>query len=50
MIWTADLDETDGSRLLTEALTAQIEAVFTDETSLVSAKATVRVNQASQPR
>lgn len=36
-----DLDETDGSSLLTEALTAEIKAVFTNETSLVGAKAAV---------
>ena len=29
------LDETDGSRLLPEALTAKVEAVLADETSLV---------------
>lgn len=33
------LDESDGSRLLTEALTAKVDSVFADETSLVGAKA-----------
>lgn len=33
------LDETDGSRLLTEALAAEVESVLADETSLVSAEA-----------
>jgi hypothetical protein len=36
------LDETDSSRLFAEALTAEIEAVFTDKTSLVSAEAATR--------
>ena len=33
---TTHLEETDGSSLLTEALTAEVEAVLADETSLVS--------------
>ncbi len=36
-----NLDESDGLRLLAETLTTEIEAVFTDKTSLVSAKAAV---------
>lgn len=32
------LHETDSSRLFTEALAAKVEAIFTDETGLVSAK------------
>jgi len=32
------LDETDGSRLFTEALTAKVKSVLADKTSLVSAK------------
>ena len=32
------LDETDGSRLFTEALTAEVKTVLADETSLVSAE------------
>lgn len=44
------LVETDSSSLLTEALTAEVEAVFSDETSLVGAQAAVRyhVNAAIQ--
>lgn len=33
------LDEADGSRLFTEALTAEVESVLADETSLVGAVA-----------
>jgi len=33
------LGETDGSRLFTEALTAEVKAVLADEASLVSAEA-----------
>jgi hypothetical protein len=32
------LDETDGSRLFTEALSAQVKAVLADETGLVGAE------------
>ena len=35
------LVEPNGSRLLTEALTAEVEAVLADETSLVCAEAAV---------
>lgn len=34
----AYLDETDGGRLFTEALTAEVESVLADETSLVGAE------------
>ena len=33
------LDETDGSRLFTEALTAEVKTVLADETGLVRAEA-----------
>jgi len=33
------LNETNGSRLFTEALTAEVESVFADETRLMGAKA-----------
>ena len=36
-----NLDETDVGRFLTEALTADVEAVLADETSLVGADAAV---------
>lgn len=36
------LEETDGRGLLTEALTAEVEAVLADETSLVGAEAAVK--------
>ena len=36
------LGEPDGGGLLTEALTAEVEAVLADETSLVGAQAAVR--------
>ena len=35
--WTY-LDETDSSRLFTEALTAEVKTVLADETGLVSAE------------
>lgn len=35
--WISHLEEADGGRLLTEALTAEVEAVLADDTSLVSA-------------
>lgn len=38
---SAYLDETDVGSLLTEALTADVEAVLADETGLVSADAAV---------
>lgn len=45
------LDETDSSRLLTEALTAKVKTVLADKTSLVSAKAAViwQIENASGP-
>lgn len=36
------LDETDGGRLFAEALTAEVKAVFADETGLVRAEAAGR--------
>lgn len=38
-LYMADLDEADSGRLLTEALTAEVETILADETSLVSAEA-----------
>lgn len=38
---TTHLDESDGSRLLTETLTAEVDTVLADETSLVGAEAAV---------
>lgn len=38
---TTNLDKTDGSRLLAEALTAEIEAILANKASLVGAEAAV---------
>lgn len=44
-----NLDEADILGLLTEALTADVETVFADETGTVSADAAVRVVRSSCP-
>jgi len=44
------LDEADGSRLFTEALTAEIESVLADETSLVCAVTALAAALAVLPR
>ena len=46
-IWT-HLHETDGSRLLTEALTTEVKAVLADETSLVRAQTAEKLGQTGQ--
>ena len=47
-MWNTHLLETDGSRLLAEALTAEVKAVLADETSLVGAEAAAERTQAGQ--
>ena len=39
-----NLDESDSGAVFTEALTAEVEAILADETSLMSTQAAVNVN------
>jgi hypothetical protein len=43
------LDESDGGRLFAEALAAEVETVFADETSLVGAETAVPRKSKARP-